>query len=664
MIRTTARSAIAFTDRPHLPETEIIQVHIESKQPRVIRPRHITPRRSRNIQQIERRISGIKPPNHRITHGSGGRIAELTAARRFLDHRGPQLRIRTRPGTNGEPRPLRTEPRRQLPGKMHRLSASHLINLRRNQNHHIIQRHIRVVPSQRHHVMRALHNPYRRLTRPIHRPSPLKRRTQIRLRPPRYTNTPLRPLRRSHIRRRDNARRRAAPRSRSISRRTTLLISDLTKPLPSPRRALSKPLPQLLTVVWHARVPTTTRLHQRRLPLLRPLLLVCPQSPRSLITLAVDFLKPIPPPFLTLAELLPQRFAGVRLTGITSTTRLYPPPLALALALLRTRGSSTTLAPDLMKQGIAPCLAPAELLPQRFSVMGLAGVAGTTRLRPRLLPQPLQLLVAHGRSGNPALILDFRKPIPTPRLALAELLPQRVTCVRLTRITSTARLRPRLRPYLRPLRPLLQRPPRPTIHAPDFIKPPPRPLLALSELLAQRFGGIRLTRVAGTTRLHPPFLPLLLLLPVPQSQPGRTTLLPDFRKPPPSPGRTPPVLLPQRHGGVGLTRIPSTTRLRPHRLFQQRRTIRPPARRYRVRCRIRLRVTELHRQTCRTFSDRIPSAGARVGRIRTRIHHSLVIRIQLPSARPHIQSARTRHVIDRLRRRQAPISRGVAPHFR
>ncbi len=137
---------------------------------------------------------GPSPKIHRIKHGIDVRIktprhrnTRRLSGSRPLGHRGIRLRIRPRTSTNAQPCPLRIQPGRQLPRKPHRPITTHLSNLHRHQSHHIIQRHIRAITRQRHHIMSPLHNPHRSVTGPTHRPRPLNLPTQIRLRPPRHS---------------------------------------------------------------------------------------------------------------------------------------------------------------------------------------------------------------------------------------------------------------------------------------------------------------------------------------------------------------------------------------------------------------------------------------------------------------------------------------------
>ncbi len=154
-----------------------------------LRPRRrIQRRRTTRLRGLHRRTTGLAGV-HNCRHNRAvylqGRPRRLTG-RRFLRHLA--LRIRPRPGTNSQSRPLRTNPGRQLPRKPHRLGTPHLTNPHRDQGQHIVQRHPRALPRQRHYVVRALHNPRRHGTRPTHRPSTLDLPPQIRIRPARHTN--------------------------------------------------------------------------------------------------------------------------------------------------------------------------------------------------------------------------------------------------------------------------------------------------------------------------------------------------------------------------------------------------------------------------------------------------------------------------------------------
>ncbi len=77
--------------------------------------------------------------------------------------------------------------------------------------------------------MRALHDPRRDITRPIHQPRPLDLHPQFRFRPSRRINRPntrLRPLIRSHIRRRATPHRHTARRTGGCTARKTRLQRD------------------------------------------------------------------------------------------------------------------------------------------------------------------------------------------------------------------------------------------------------------------------------------------------------------------------------------------------------------------------------------------------------------------------------------------------------
>ncbi len=96
---------------------------------------------------------------------------------------------------HAEPGPPGTKFGRQFPGEPHRLIVAELAGPRRDQSHHVIQRHTYITTRQRHHIMRALHDPRRKLTRPIHQPSPLDLSTKIRLRPVGHASCPWNRLR-------------------------------------------------------------------------------------------------------------------------------------------------------------------------------------------------------------------------------------------------------------------------------------------------------------------------------------------------------------------------------------------------------------------------------------------------------------------------------------
>ncbi len=127
--------------------------------------------------------SRIERPRARIVPRLSSDTTKLTTADRILQHRGVRSRIRPRASLDGQTRAPRAQLRRQLPGKPHRLGTAVLTDTRRNQSDHIIQRHIRLPTGQRHHIMRALHDPLCHGTRPTQSPGALDFPTQNRLRP-------------------------------------------------------------------------------------------------------------------------------------------------------------------------------------------------------------------------------------------------------------------------------------------------------------------------------------------------------------------------------------------------------------------------------------------------------------------------------------------------
>ncbi len=196
------------------------------------------------------------------------------------------------------------------------------------------------------------------------------------------------------------------------------------------------------------------------------------------------------------------------------------------------------------------------------------------------------LLHLESRPGRTVLSFDFRKPLLPPRPAHAELLSQCRNGVRLSRVPGATRLHPRRLPQVRPLPPLQSRPGHTTLVL-DFQELGPPPVLAPPELLPQRGSRVGLTGVPSATRLRTRLrsqpLPLLLM----HNRPSRTALIPDLREPHPAPPPALPELPPQRLTAIRLTCIPCTTRLRQRRLVQQRHTL------WLLR-RIERRVTRLH----------------------------------------------------------------------
>ncbi len=215
-------------------------------------------------------------------------------------------------------------------------------------------------------------------------------------------------------------------------------------------------------------------------------------------------------------------------------------------------GRTTSLTPDLRKPRPTPRLALSELVPQRLAGVGLTRITSTTRLRTRRLFQLLHRILL----ACTTLSLDLPKPMLPPLPALPELLPQPCAGVGLTRITSTTSLRTRFQPL--PL--LLSRRSRIT-RVVCLHKPRPRPRLTCVELRRQRLSGVGLA--LGTSTAH--LLPRRFPLPFFQIQPVRTTLIADFPKPRRTPHFALPEFPPQRRGVVGRTCVPSTTCLRTSR---------------------------------------------------------------------------------------------------
>ncbi len=259
-----------------------------------------------------------------------------------------------------------------------------------------------------------------------------------------------------------------------------------------------------------------------------------------------------------------------------------------------------------------------------------------TRLYPPLLPQPLVLLLLfpQGRPTRTMLIPDLREPLPGPLRAFSELPAQLLGAVGLTRVPRTTGLRPCLLLLLRPLLLLQSRPGR-TALIPDLRKPMLPPRRALPELLPQRLPAVGLARVTSTARLHtrrlPQPLPLLHL----QRRPGRTALIPDFRKPGLTPLLAFPELLPQTRTAVWLTRVTSTTCFDTRRLVQRLHSIWPLSRVHRFRCPIHRPVTGLLRPPCGTFGRRIHRAGTRIGRVHAKAGQPHFIRVQIPEPGLH-----------------------------
>ncbi len=269
-----------------------------------------------------------------------------------------------------------------------------------------------------------------------------------------------------------------------------ILIRDLGKPRASPPFALPKLRPQLPGLVGLTRIARTTRLG----PPCLPQLLIQFLPTRTVLIL--DIRKPRASPRFALPEILPQFHGGVRLSRIARTTRLRP--ARLPQLLLQILPTHTVLGPDLRKPRLAPFHSPSELFRQCLGRVGLTRVVRTTELLAPCLPH-LLIQILPTRAG---LILDLPEPGMAPPFALPELRPQRRAGVRLTRITSTTRLLPRLLPQLiRIRRDAL------AFVTLDLPKPLQTPPIALPELRPQRRAGVRLTRITSTTRLLPRLLP-------------------------------------------------------------------------------------------------------------------------------------------------------------
>ncbi len=363
--------------------------------------RHHHPERLRG-RTTQRRIGGSEQPRHRIRpvliHHLLQRRISLDHQRIHLSHRGITPRLPHRPHRS-------RSGLRRIPQRPHIPALDRML--------------LRDVRPPLH--PRAQFRSIRGRTINQQRPQRLHRRRQLRNQPRPLIGTRLRrrPIHRRHLTRTQHI-----TRTQRLADRTSHLMLDLTKPRQTPVPALSELGPQRRTAVGYARVTGTTRLRTRGLPVW---LVQTHQRHTNLHN-------PHPPPLLALSELLAQLTAVEMLTGRKRTTRLRPPRLAQRLPLRRPQRHrlGTNLIPDLRKPRPPPELCLPELLPQTRARVGPARVAGTTRLRTCCFP----LLRPRFRLANTAAIPDLPKPRPAPLRALVEHAPQRLTAVRLARVTS------------------------------------------------------------------------------------------------------------------------------------------------------------------------------------------------------------------------------------
>ncbi len=211
-------------------------------------------------------------------------------------------------------------------------------------------------------------------------------------------------------------------------------------------------------------------------------------------------------------------------TDITSTTHLRPHRLQLRIPR---PGRIPLPPPEIPKPFPAPSPTLSERRPQRLLGVGLARIASTTHLRQhilqiRLLPSPRQL-----RPGQNALPCpELRNPLRTPPHAHLEFRRQRSARVGFTRFVSTTQLSPHQSQLHIPFASVG----RTALLPAELREPLLTPRRALSERLPQRLSGVGLTRLASTPHLRPNWLRLRIPHPLSQLRLTHTSLpFPELR---------------------------------------------------------------------------------------------------------------------------------------